>query len=57
MGSGSPQTPPEKVRHITLFLGNTLLDIFKRQLSDTSMPKMWQKVGKTWQAERSFRDC
>jgi len=46
MGRQPPQTPPEKVRHITLFLGNTLLDIFKRQLIATSVPHWCQKCGR-----------
>ena len=45
VGRLPPQTPPEKVRHITLFLGNTLLDIFKRHIGATSVPLLCQKCG------------
>jgi hypothetical protein len=45
MGRQPPQTPPEFFRHITLFLGNTLLDIFLRQLIATLVPLLCQKCG------------
>jgi hypothetical protein len=45
VGRQPPQTPPKFFRHITLFLGNTLLDIFKRQLIATSVPHRCQKCG------------
>jgi hypothetical protein len=46
MGRQPPQTPPEFFRHITLFLGNSLLDIFLRQLIATSVPLLCQKCGR-----------
>jgi hypothetical protein len=45
-GEAASQTPPEKVRHITLFLGNSLLDIFLRQLIATLVPLLCQKCGR-----------
>jgi hypothetical protein len=46
MGRLPPYPSPEKFAHITLFLGNTLLDIFKRQLIATSVPLLCQKCGR-----------
>lgn len=61
MGRLPDQTPPEKLRHITLFLGNSLLDIFLRRLSATFLPLLCQKCGRKsaelGAALRSFRDC
>jgi hypothetical protein len=62
IGEAASPNPTEKIcRHITLFLGNTLLDIFKRQLFATLVPLLCQKCGslsaEVGAALRSFRDC
>jgi len=48
-GEAASPNPTGKIcRHITLFLGNTLLDIFLRQLIATSVPLLCQKCGRKW---------
>lgn len=46
-GEATSPNPTGKIcRHITLFLGNSLLDIFKRQLIATLVPLLCQKCGR-----------
>ncbi len=54
MGRLPPLTPPKFFRHITLFLGNTLLDIFKRQLIATLVPQGAKNVAESRQKLASW---